>query len=182
MLMLKLSAAPNGSAKGDREPDRAQLVQITQGVLSELRNLSTGLSLPEIDRVPLREALQLAASRHEDVTGARVTLMIENLPQEIPHALKICAYRVVQEALSNSYKHAGCIDPEVSVFVDNKDLLIIVADDGTGFDPEDVPEEGRRKLGLAGIRNRVRAFRGTLEIASLSGEGTQIIVRLPLQS
>ncbi|HET7717716.1 MAG TPA: ATP-binding protein [Bauldia sp.] len=188
MLMLKLSDphAPAQDAKDQTSTsrdDRAGLIQITSDVLGELRSISTGLSLPEIDRMSLDEALQLAASRHEDITGAKVRLTVAPLPVDIPPALKACTYRVVQEALTNTFKHAESFDPEVSVRVEGDLLIVTVTDDGEGFDSGSSLEgDARQRLGLAGIRNRVSAFRGSMEIISPPGGGTRLIVRLPIDT
>jgi signal transduction histidine kinase len=185
LLMLKLSAAQRAkpAARGRTTGHAAEgpgLVQITGDVLTELRNISAGLSLPEIDTISLKEALQLAVFRHEDMTGAKVECEIEDLPENVSLALKTCAYRVVQEALSNAYKHAGDASTVVAASVNAETLLLTVTDFGPGLGTEEKVIGGRQKLGIAGIRNRVGALKGSLVVKSGEGQGTRLSVALPL--
>lgn len=185
LLMLKLSAAqralsPHRGGNTAPAPEGPGLVQITGDVLTELRNISTGLSLPEIDRISLKEALELAVFRHEDMTGVRAECQIGDLPNTVSLALKTCAYRVVQEALSNAFKHAGEGNTIVAASVSAGSLLLSVTDFGPGISVEEKVVGGRQKLGIAGIRNRVGALKGSLAIESVDGGGTRISVALPL--
>jgi signal transduction histidine kinase len=179
LLMLKLSSGE--AAANDRTTGSASLVQITNNVLSELRNLSAGLSLPEISTLSLTQALQLAVFRHEDMSGTKVASDIPDLPRDVSPAIKICAYRIIQEALNNAYKHARGAPVAVKVWVEDSHLHITVVDHGPGIGAEGKVVD-RQKLGIAGIRNRVIILKGSVEIGSFGGAGTQLKVQLPLQS
>lgn len=86
-------------------------------------------------------------------------------------------YRIMQEALNNCAKHSKCT--RANVLLDRRDnaAVMIIEDDGVGFDPN-VAHEG--KWGLIGMRERLGLLGGKLEIESDSGEGTTIFVRTPL--
>lgn len=181
LVMLRLSAGfspaiPSGiSAK---EAD--ELVAITRTSLAELRNISAGLSLPEIGNIGLRETLELAVFRHEDLTGSKVFATFNQLPESVSDAVKTCAYRVVQEGLTNAFKYAPGARVSVTALGTETDLIIEVADTG-GVEPGGVaPPMAGQKLGLAGMRNRVGALKGTLEITTLQPGGRKIRVALPV--
>lgn len=185
MLILRLSAMdkPGRGGSEDRHAVAGaptDLMQMAGRALTELRDLSAGLSLPEIDTMDLGDALRLAISRHEESTGSRVQSSIAALPHDLPMPLKICAYRIVQEALNNAYKHAGCLEPKVAAFCEGPALVLVV--ENTRDVPGHAADAGGsgRKLGIAGIRNRVRAHRGSIRIESIAGDGTRITVTLPI--
>jgi signal transduction histidine kinase len=100
------------------------------------------------------------------------------LPTELASAL----YRIVQEALTNVAKHAGAT--QVSVIVERPDgeVRLIVEDDGRGFDLDEtaVRVRNERRLGLAGIRERVALVGGSVSVESSPGKGTALFVRLPV--
>ena len=88
-------------------------------------------------------------------------------------------YRIAQEALNNTYKHARASRVDVLLERRNDHVVLIVEDDGVGFDPND--KEGADKgLGLLGMRERAGLVGGTLEIESAPGGGTTIFARVPV--
>lgn len=176
LLMLRLGKLKNGKAS---ESDVAAIRDLTASVIQELRTLSTGLVLPEIGELTVEEAIRLAAERHENLTGTKVKVEFERLPQTLPLAMKICIYRIVQESLSNSFKHAGGCGQRVSVAIVADSIALTVSDKGQGLSQEDRLKWQSTKLGLKGIRNRVQAFGGMAEVRSRPS-GTTVEVRLPI--
>jgi signal transduction histidine kinase len=89
------------------------------------------------------------------------------------------AYRIAQEALTNVARHAGADHVDVTLEVDGASLVLMVADDGKGFDPGLLTEnEG---LGLAGMRERAALVGGALDVATAPGQGTRIALSIPLE-
>ena len=80
--------------------------------------------------------------------------------------------------MSNAIRHSRATHVRVSVHVDAGTVVLMVQDDGVGFDPDVPPPAGH--LGLANLRDRAAAVGGVLEIDSHPGAGTRIIVRLPM--
>jgi hypothetical protein len=100
---------------------------------------------------------------------------------EIPQDLETLAYRVVQEALSNSVKHAGPVSVSVAVETTGGQLRVEVTDDGQGFDSGKAREylqSGR--VGLASMRERVELANGMFMVHSTPGRGTTVVASLPL--
>jgi PAS domain S-box-containing protein len=98
------------------------------------------------------------------------------LPLDIGHPL----FRVLQEALHNSFKHSGVKRIEVRLREDSGEIHLIVSDSGKGFDVE-AAFQGKG-LGLTSMRERVRLVKGTISIESKPMGGTTIHVRVPLES
>jgi two-component system sensor histidine kinase UhpB len=110
-------------------------------------------------------------------TGIRYETALVPLGDEPGDAVRIGAYRIVQEALSNAVRHARPARIEVRVAVEDGALAIAVADDGIGL--PDAPEHAGR-FGLRGMRERAEALGGRLQIASAPGAGCTLRVRIPL--
>ena len=149
--------------------------------LTEVRDLSRGLALPEINELSLVEELQLVAQRHEQRTGTRVTLTMGQLPEAAPLPLKLCLYRFVQETLNNAYRHANGESQVIRAQYMDEVLDISVGDGGPGMTADAMLLEtsGRTRLGLAGLRYRVESLGGLFSIDS-SASGTSVNARFKL--
>ncbi|MGD9329855.1 MAG: PAS domain S-box protein [Desulfobacterales bacterium] len=103
---------------------------------------------------------------------------------DIPEAMKIVLYRVMQEALSNAAKHGEAQHIEVSLSLVDGYLKLTVSDDGGGFDPETVfgAEDKLSGFGINSMRERVEICGGRFDIQTRIGEGTRIEVSLPVEN
>lgn len=149
-----------------------------QSALVDLRSIAAGLHLPEIERLTAAETAARAVRDYERKTGAKVTLEEDSLAVDGSLPVKITLYRVLQESLANSFRHAGKAQQRVHVSGTPERLTVEVVDSGPGFDPRSPQREGH--LGLDGMRERVEMLGGTFELQSAPGEGTAIRVSLPL--
>jgi signal transduction histidine kinase len=148
--------------------------------LAELRSISLGLNLPEIDGLSSSEIAARAVRDFERKTGANVKLKTSgNDPVEIALPVKITLYRLVQESLTNGFRHGGGAAQCVSIAVADDHLDVIVNDNGKGFDVRTVNIVGH--VGLEGMRERVEVLGGSFQLHSAIGQGTDILVSLPLQ-
>jgi signal transduction histidine kinase len=104
--------------------------------------------------------------------------------RRLPGPVEIAVYRIVQEALTNTVKHAGA--GTVSVLLEHQGdaIRVIVEDDGSGFDPGEVLSGGDadRRLGLHGMRERAALLGGTLTVESGPGRGTTVFAQIPLSA
>jgi PAS domain S-box-containing protein len=116
--------------------------------------------------------------------GIRITPRFEVGEEQIPEALKIVLYRVMQEALSNAAKHSGAEEVQVTLGLRVGGLEMTISDDGSGFDLERVMGAGDTLsgFGINSMRQRVEICNGSFEIRSRPGQGTRIRVRLPMEA
>jgi signal transduction histidine kinase len=149
--------------------------------LREVRDLSRGLALPEINDLSLVEQLQLVAQRHEQRTGTRVTLTLGPLPKATPLPLKLCLYRFVQETLNNAYRHANGEGQVIQAQYIDQVLNISVRDSGPGMaaDAMQLDTSDRTRLGLAGLRYRVESLGGLFSIDTCAS-GTSVNAQFKL--
>ena len=168
----------DGAAKNEQIRQAIEDIELEignlRGIISDVRPSL----LDDLGLVPAIEAM--LDRRSED--GLRITRELaladpESGRAEIDPELAITAYRVVQEALTNIAKHARADAAHVSLTRSDGHLLIMVADDGVGFDPA-APTGG---FGLAGLRERVYLAGGTLAILP-SEPGTLVRVQLPVRA
>lgn len=145
--------------------------------LAEIRNLSSGLAPADIDRLSLAEALRVAAQRHERHTGTHVSVDLEAMPDGVSLAIKSCFFRLVQEGLTNAFRHAEGIGQQVAARCQGDIIEVCVLDRGPGLmantDPD--PDGG---LGLAGLRDRVESLGGEFDFAPRPDGGMQLRGRL----
>jgi signal transduction histidine kinase len=149
-----------------------------ESALTELRAISAGLRLPEICPLSPAKIIHRAVRDYERKTERLVTLTVGDLPNDLPLPIKITLYRILQESLTNGYRHAGGVGQTVRLEKRLDRLCLEVADAGQGFDPKAVPSNGH--LGLAGMSERVKVLGGRFEVESLTGQGTTIRAYLPL--
>ncbi|RBQ14650.1 sensor histidine kinase [Spongiactinospora rosea] len=143
----------------------------TLGVLKEEHDHGVRAPRPTIGALP-------GLVEHVDRTQVRVRLMVEGVPRDLPADADLAAYRIVQEALTNTVKHADARAAEVRLRWTGHELEITVTDDGKGQDQGD-PGWRRGGDGLIGIRERVAACGGTAEAGPLPGGGFRVFARLP---
>jgi signal transduction histidine kinase len=165
------------------EPTLNQLTGLVQSAQQELRATLSASRPAEFQRRTLQAVLQGLAFQHEVLTGNQVDLYIAGPIPPVSLPVKIALYRVLQEALSNGYRHAGVDNQEVYLSGQNGWVLLEVCDDGIGFTPPPLEGPGATEreehIGLRGMRERVHLVGGLLKIVSQPGQGTRIVVRVP---
>lgn len=149
--------------------------------LQEIRAISAGMGLPELEDLDLAETVSRAVRAHERRTGTKVTLRVGDMPSGVPLSVKITVYRLIQEALGNAYRHADGLDQQVRIEYSANQLNLCVSDGGRGFD-QSQPTDWNEHLGLAGMRERAASLGGTFRIESRVGQGTRVYVCLPLET
>ena len=181
LILLRLDELAALSTSTTREPLET-IRNAAQESLREIRGISRGLALPEINELNLDELLKLVVQRHEQRSETKVQLDLGELPEALSLSYKICVYRLVQEALNNAFHHAGGQGQRVSAECRQGVLEVQVADTGAGIDKGLQAATGshRSRLGLVGMRYRVESLGGTFELESAPGQGTRVTARFDL--
>jgi signal transduction histidine kinase len=122
--------------------------------------------------------LRAHALELEKTDQLRVSLRVNEVPSRLPRETARSIYRIVQEALRNVWRHAAARAAEVTLTFDGVAVVLIVEDEGVGFDPTAVAEKDG--LGLLGMKERVLEAGGNFQIKSSPGEGTRVRVWIPL--
>ena len=101
--------------------------------------------------------------------------------KQIPYRVYKMILKILQEALSNIQKHAQANKVSIHVMNSKRHMILSVEDNGIGFGPEIIDENGAEHFGLQNLRERVRILKGKFKIDSKSGSGTKIMVKIPYE-
>ncbi|MFB3918795.1 hypothetical protein BU251_08400 [Candidatus Velamenicoccus archaeovorus] len=183
-LGLLEKEAPGDPSETKEKIEKAKA--ILDALMNKTHNISTILRPPEIDEVGLLQSINGLAVQNKEITQAHYTLSMPPEEPAISAEEKLVLYRVVQEALTNIAKYSQARHIDILLGQDDKSVLLTIADDGIGFNPEAQQarparrKEDKLKLGLRGLRERIELLDGELRVHSVPGEGTRLEVRLPI--
>jgi two-component system sensor histidine kinase UhpB len=152
-----------------------QARQLADTALAETRDLAHRMRPGRLEERGLVAAVRDLANQ----SGFPVQVTAEATtadPRLLGPTATVEVYRIVQEALANAARHSGAPRAQVSITRQDERLTVVVADEGEGFNPDEVPESG---IGLAGMLERSRLLGGQLSIQSAPHSGTRVTVSLP---
>jgi len=163
--------------------DLRKLEELTGKLAEEVHHLAWELRPAALDDLGLKAALHKYAEKWSELGGVAVDFHGGGLDrQRLPPEVETTVYRIVQEALTNVLKHAAA--SRVSVIVERRrgHVLVIVEDDGRGFDAEAAARSlaAGCGLGLLGMRERVALVGGALDFDSAPGGGATVRARIPV--
>jgi len=160
-----------------------RLSSLLESSLGEIKTSLGTFRPPEFARRDLLSVIEGLILQHEESTGYTVDLEAHGAVPRISLPAKIALYRILQEALSNAYRHAGVKRVRVVLSAADGQVRLEVVDQGRGFSPPPLvgPEATERveHIGLRGMRERVSLVGGTFNIESAPGAGTRITVEVP---
>jgi two-component system, chemotaxis family, sensor kinase Cph1 len=158
----------------------AELKTLTGEIGDEVSRLAWELRPIALDDIGLEAAIQRFAEEWAQRSGLRFDLHLALKDRRLASNVEITLYRVLQEGVTNIVKHAQAHRVGVILKASQSDVVLIVEDDGVGFELENTNRISRPRLGLLGMRERLAVIHGVLEIETRPGAGTTLIVRVPL--
>jgi signal transduction histidine kinase len=180
---IELSVESSGSERHEVMqrimPHLGHAQSVSRSSLADIRRLVWALQPAELSDAPLAAALARIVAQWSEANAIPAAFTSDPLPALQPDA-DVIFLRATQESLSNVVRHAQATKVSVSLTSVDGLALLTVEDDGRGFAHGDA--KGVEKMGLAGMRERVRRFGGHLLIESVIGEGTSLTVAMPLSS
>lgn len=168
------------SLSGDRPEVRTQLDNmklVTERTFQEVRNIALLLRPSMLDDLGLVAALEWQGREVSRRSAIEVEVQSDIVSDNLPDDYRICIYRLVQEALTNAVRHSGASNAKVIVRESAKSIIVEVADDGHGFNPQHT-----RGLGILGMEERVKRLGGRLTVKSTPGHGVTVTAELPFSS
>ncbi len=161
-----------------REKELAWIRSSLAEAMTEIRNICSGLVLPQIEKSSITEIVMRVVEAHQHKTETHVETVIDEDGPELAPAVKICIYRFAQEALNNAYRHGGGIQQAVKAVSHNGHVRVEVSDRGDGFDPTEVRPTS---LGLVGLRERIDSLGGSFEVKTGEGGTTVTMIFEPME-
>lgn len=159
------------------EQQFARALRTLRESVAEARRLIRGLIPVVLDQAGFVASLQKLVARFLDDQGLQVSLQTNVQLTHLAPAFEMIILRIVQESLNNVARHSGATAASVQVTQQGEQLLLTIADAGSGFDPAAVKST---RYGLTGMKERARLIGGVTQIDSQPGQGTRVQVTLPL--
>jgi PAS domain S-box-containing protein len=177
-LQQDLSKGANRSNEQQLSGKVEQMIKLTDDTVGSVRRIASDLRPSILDDFGLLAAIEWQAEQFQARTGivCHVECSIENrgFTQEQSTAL----FRVFQEALTNILRHANAKLVRVTISDEAGKFVLRISDDGKGISEGE--KGGQGSLGILGMRERVHLIDGEIEITGIEGQGTEILVRVPL--
>ena len=149
-------------------------------VVRRLRDVARGLGPPGLEQLGLVAAVRGLLAEVEAANDASWRLRVSGAPVRRCADVELGAFRVIQEAVTNTTRHGHATEGHVSIRYAGTHLHVTVADDGVGFNADQATDPERLRLGLVGIRERARMLGGDFRVVSRPGRGTTVDVTLPV--
>ena len=176
LILMGIRSAEASKSEDERAAATAHLKEVAEATLGNVRRLSHQLRPPTLTSHGLASAISMVA---EQITGPGLEVTTEStLRERLDPQVETSLFRMVQEALANVVRHAHASMASVLVARQERSVVVVVEDDGVGFDVEKV---GVDCLGLVGMRERLELIGGVLEIESIPGTGTTVRARVPVR-
>ncbi|WP_237055459.1 sensor histidine kinase [Microbulbifer sediminum] len=150
-------------------------------MIAQVRNISLSLRPPLLDEAGLVEALRVHLDSVSDRAAIPIGLKADSELSSITAEFRITIFRLVQEAVSNTIRHADASRIDVRLRHDGQCLTVEIEDDGCGFEPLEVWRRARRgeHLGLLGMLERVHGVGGEMNFDSSPGAGCRVTATIP---
>lgn len=155
-------------------------VLLVEQAIEELRRMCRGLRPPLLDDLGLGPAANLLVEEFQGRAGTEVNLDLALDVSNVPVSKEVilCAYRILQESLTNVSRHARAKKVSVKIAAEPGELTISVVDDGVGFDTDNLG--AMQGWGLEGMQERANLVGGAIEVNSAPGQGTRVFFKVPL--
>jgi signal transduction histidine kinase len=158
--------------------------ELIQQLTRELRTVSYLLHPPLLDESGLESALGYYIQGLSERSGLCIDLNMDREFGRLPPEIELTIFRIVQECLTNIHRHSGSKTANIRLVRKSGGAVLEITDNGQGISQEKLADMKYRKrsgVGIAGMRERIQRFAGTLEIHS-DETGTQVAVSLPLDA
>jgi two-component system, NarL family, sensor histidine kinase UhpB len=174
LTAVALRAEHRAEQARSQHPEFAELAEIVQQSLADVRRISLELRPGALDELGLINALISLCARVENESSLRVRRALEGPIPALPRDVELAVYRIAQEALTNVMRHSGASEVDVALTCTDDQLMLSVHDNGRGL-PEDVRGGG----GLTGMRERAMLVGADLDVST--NAGVSVTLRLPLK-
>ncbi len=160
--------------------DTTKLIKSIDDALQEIRNISKNLYPNQLEKYGLIAAVEALADEVSQSTGIFVSSDMEGIEEILNNNVKINFYRIIQEFVNNTLKHADATAIRITAQQTDQTIELIVQDNGKGFDKADMQRKANRSFGLINMEERVKMLKGTFAIESEPGKGTKSTFSIPV--
>jgi signal transduction histidine kinase len=176
-ILLGLKSLEQAVDSDEGRTEVASLRDLVVSTLQDVRRLAVELRPSALDDFGLAPALERLVDTYRQHASVPVHLEIQVGDERLPSEVETSLYRMVQEALTNVTKHAGANGISILLARKPSSVVLVVEDDGVGFDPGTMRDGG---LGISGMKERVALVGGRIRVESAPGRGTTLAAEVPL--
>lgn len=179
MAFLKFNLSNLKNKIADNEFDSKSFIneqiKLVDEIVKDLRQFAYSLMPPVLERVGLDAAIEELLEMYKSSSNIRIEYYIQARKKALQRYSKIHIYRVVQELLNNAVKHSYCTKIHFQILSYPNNILIIIEDNGIGFDAQTV----KYGMGFTNIKSRISLLNGKIDIDSQKNHGTTITIEVP---
>lgn len=183
VMQLDLDSIGRHAEASDEIQQRVvKLKQLTASVGHEVNRLAWEIRPTALDDLGLQTAVQQFLEEWSETSKLQFDLHLTLSDRRLPPVIETALYRTLQEAVTNVVKHADATQVGIILEGNEKEARLIIEDNGRGFHWGDVEVSPAPtvRLGLLGIRERLSLVGGTLEVETAPGQGTTLIIHVPV--
>lgn len=152
--------------------------KLIDAAVDEVRSISQNLQPSSLENLGLKPAIKDLINRFDGPKIPEIDFQFYSFPDNLDKMTSLYIYRMVQELLHNSIKHAQASEIMIQLTKDEDELVIHFEDDGIGFDPENTRKGG---MGMENLKGRASYLKGSITIDSKIGEGSSFLIHIPYQ-
>ncbi len=182
-VLLSTASIHFSSVEEKSDPATSEMLQKANKLLKdaskEVRQISHNMMPGVLSKFGLKEAIEDLCEDIEEASGIKLELHMRCKDERLSQNMEIMIYRVVQEILNNTIKHAKASLIKLSIVREETHLQIDYSDDGIGFEEDKLPHD--KNIGLSGIRSRIEYLGGNVILSSKPGKGTGYSITIPLK-
>ena len=187
LTAVKINFQMRSAASGGAEyPDERanDTIALLDGMIERVRALSLDLRPPLLDELGLVAALRGYLEAQVKRAGIDCKISAQSIPRDLPAEVEMAVFRGVQEAVTNTIRHAEAGMITVSLEYGDGFVTAVVRDDGKGFDVDEALSRSLRgqHLGLLGMRERTESLSGRFSVESSPERGTRVKLAIPVQA
>ncbi|MCX6282322.1 MAG: HAMP domain-containing protein [Bacteroidetes bacterium] len=154
-----------------------EIKNVFGSLIEETRQISNDLMPPALNELGLANALENLCKTTGHQAGLEIEFYAHGIEGSPESKITVYLYRIAQEALTNSIRHSGAKDISMQLIENKENLILIIEDNGRGFEPA-FSEPGNGN-GLYNMQERARILGGTINFETAAGKGTTIRVKIP---
>ncbi|HLH63013.1 MAG TPA: sensor histidine kinase [Ktedonobacteraceae bacterium] len=183
-LLISLAVLEESIGPSEARERIAETRALAHQTLRAIRSLSIDLRPSALDDLGLLPALRWYIKEYQKKCAIEVEFQASGLKERLPAEMETALYRIVQESLTNTARHANAHKVTISLKEEGEAIHATIIDDGRGFDYDALVRTGgqERSIGLAGMQERAVLLDGILTIHSAPGCGTRVEAHIPLPS
>ena len=186
LAAIKLALEQKLESMNNSPPDKfyslENIIANIKNTITEVRRISNHLMPSVLEELGLLEAIRWFCKEQDKYhQHARIVHQLKVDEDNIPEQIKITIYRVIQESMSNAFRHGRAESIQLRLTDTGDRIELCVTDNGCGFDAESVLSNpgSLNGIGLRGMKDRAEVCNGTFKISSEIGKGTQVKLSLP---